>query len=482
MKLDFQDLKKKLRARAALAVTLESGRLAVTLVHREENETQLAPSLSIPFGAADVLKNPEKVGQALDAALSAAGIRERRCVACVPPGWALTASTDLPEVGAEDLRGYLELRAEKEFSIPATDLRLGYCAYALPNGLRRATLAALPAKKIEAVEQMLDAARGRVLSISLALDRCLAQPQAMLHFLTNGNHTDVVITAGGGVAGLRSLAGPQSSGDTTFDPATFCREVRITLGRLPETVRQQVRRAEFGGPSAQKLCLATRYDLLRMGIESPECRYGPGVDAAAPDAPGAAVESARLQLREEPIPFELVVPEIKRWETLLQRFDTKRRRWLVLAGIGLVLLPLLLFFIRAQMESHYQTQWNGMAKNVAELDALQQKIHQFRPWFEPAPQGLQVMESLVAAFPEQGEVWAKSIQVEQIDKTAKNAPGNEDYKITCSAFALNESVRLAFIERLRARPGVVGLQVQQLRGDKPVQFAFTYKWESRHEK
>jgi len=105
-----------------------------------------------------VVANPERAGQELAAALTAAGIAEKRCVVCVPPGWALTTSTEVPSVGAEDLRGYLELRAEREFPVAAADLRVAHCAYALPDGSRRATLAAIPAKRMEAVSQMLETA------------------------------------------------------------------------------------------------------------------------------------------------------------------------------------------------------------------------------------------------------------------------------------------------------------------------------------
>ena len=140
MKVDLSEIKKRFRPRAAVAITLESGRLAVSLVRADEDSPQPVQSFSLPLGAEEVLKDPKKAGQQLAAALGAAGIRERRCVVCVPPGWVLTTSTDLPDVGAGDLRGYLELCAEREFAIPGADLRLGYCAYSLPTGQQRERL------------------------------------------------------------------------------------------------------------------------------------------------------------------------------------------------------------------------------------------------------------------------------------------------------------------------------------------------------
>jgi hypothetical protein len=462
MKLDLNQLKKRLQTRSALAITIESGRLAAKLVRNEGEGALATPSISLALGDEEILKDPEGAGQQLASALGAAGIRERNCVICVPPGWALTASTDLPDVSGEDLRGYLELRAEREFSIAGGDLRLGYSAYALPDGRRRATLAALSSKKIEAVERMLGVARRRASSISLALDKCLSHPNAMLHFLTNGNHTDVVVTAGGGVAGLRSFSGPVAAGGAAFDTVGFCRDVRITLGRLPEPVRQQIRHAVFSGPSAEQLCDRTRYDLLRMGIKNPEFASATAISDAAPEA-------ARLMLRGQPVPFEFVVPETKRWHALLQRVDSSRRRGLIFGAAGLVLLPLLLFFIRSEIESHLEARWDAMSGEVADLDALQQKIRQFQPWFEPTPQRLQLLDSLVTAFPDQGDIWAKSIQVA------------DDDKVTCTGFAKSQPALMDLLARMRARPDITALQVQQVRGDNPIQFSIIYQWEPRHD-
>ena len=468
MKISLVDIKNRCRATGVLAITLESERIAVDYVRRNGDEARAVQSLSVPVGSPEILNDPVKAGTALAEALDSAGVRERNCVVCVPPGWALTSSTDLPELGDEDLRGFLELHAEREFSVSAGDLRLGYCAYSLPGNKRRATLAALSAKKVEAVEQMIEVSRRHASSISLALNKCAAQPQPMLHFLTNGNHTDLVITAGGGVAGLRSLPGPLVTGDTAFDPAAFCRDVRITLGRLPDTVRQQIRRAEFAGSSAQNLCQATRLGLMGMGIESPECSQTPV--RVGPEPPGAAVESARLQLLHQPVPFEFVVPETKRWQVMLQRFDTSRRRQLLVAAAALVLLPILLLFIRAQMENHLTGEWNAISSQAADLDDLQKEIHEFRPWFKTSPENLQLFEGLVSSFPSQGDVWAKSIQV------------GKDYQVTCTGFARTQPALMAMMDRLRARHDVSGLQVQQIRGENPIQFSIIYQWEAQNDR
>ncbi len=483
MTLDLARLKDRLRPRAVLAITLGSRATAVSVVRREESGNRVGKSFAVPIGAEAIIEDAEKAGAELAAQIESAGARERQCVVCIPPGWALSNSSEVPELAGEDLRGFLELRAERgrrggdrqraerEFPVAASELRLAHCAFVLPDGKRRVTLAAVPAKRIAAVERMLAAAGCKAVSISLGLDRCLTTgPTASaVHFLANGTHVDVVITAGGGIAALRSLATAAPPREAAFDAAGFCRDVRITLGRLPDALRQQVRAAHFGGTpeSAETLCLKTRPHLERMGLDAGDCTLALPEAGAEPDA---ALMAAEYFLRDEPVTFEFIEAEVKPWQVWLQKFDSRSRRWMVGAALGLVVLPVLAFFVRSQIESSLAAEWDGMRGNVAELDVLQGKIRQFRPWFEPAPQTLAVFEALAGAFPDSGEVWAKGIQI------------TDGAKVTCAGFTRNQPALLAVLDRLRARPEVSGLQVQQVRGENPIQFSVTYKWEAKHAK
>jgi len=467
MKLDLATLKKRLQNRAALAVTVESGRMVVDLVRREDGAFQVVKSFELAIGADSIVAHAEKAGKEFAARLAAEGIKERRCVVCVPASWALTTTTDVPAMADEDLRGYLELKAEREFPIAVSDLKISHSTFSAAEGKARATLAAVAIKRLDAVERMLAAAECRAVSLSLGLDACMPQAEspAAMHFVANGTHVDLVIAAGGGIAAVRSLAAPVH--EETFDAAGFSREVRITLGRLPEGLRQQVTQARFSGsPStAENLCLEIRQHLHRFGIESRLQR-----SASVSDQPGAALAAAERHLRGEKVVFEFLTPQVNRWEQTERFFQDKRRRYAALAVLAAILLPIVTYFVRSHIESSLNEEWAGMRRKVADLETLQGRIRQFRPWFEPAPQSLQIVEGLAAAFPDQGDVWAKSIQV------------SEGAKVTCSGFARSQSALLAWFDRLRARKDVTALQVQQVRGDNPIQFSITYKSEGHDAK
>ena len=103
MKVDVAKLKSRLRTRAVLALTLKSGSMSALLLREQEGVIQVVQPLSIPVSANAIVADPAKAGQELAAALEQAGIRERRCVVCIPPGWALTSSAEMPEISGDDL-------------------------------------------------------------------------------------------------------------------------------------------------------------------------------------------------------------------------------------------------------------------------------------------------------------------------------------------------------------------------------------------
>ena len=472
MNLNLRDLPRQLQrrfqSRAALAVQLHSNAVNVSLIREEEDVIRVLHSFTLPMSADVFAGDPERAGAELAAQLRTLGIRERRCVVCVPPGWALSASTEIPEIEGGDLRAYLELRAEREFPINVSELRLAHCSYTLPDGKRRATIAAVAARRLAGIEQTLEKAGCKLVSLSLGLDRFLLENTAAptMHFLANGTHIDVVVTAGGGIAALRSLAGSVAQDESIFDSSGFCREVRITLGGLPDAVRQQVREAHFGGPAktAEALCLRTRDDLRRLGVDPA------AIDRGAEEE-GPALEAATHFLQSQPVAFEFLPPRVSRWETAFEHFDSGRRRAVIAAVVGLVILPIVAFIIHSHIRSNLQGEWDGMKRNVSELEGLQQNLRTFRGWFDPVPETLMLLEGLISAFPESGDVWAKSVQI------------TEGQKITCTGFARNHGAITALLERFRKRPEVADVQLKQERGESPnIQFSITFKWDPNHGK
>lgn len=454
------------RNRSLLGIAVESGHLAVVRHRRTNGHSEATDRLQVPIAAEQILENPEEAGRQLAAALQDAGIHEHRCAVCVPPFWALISTTELPEMSGEDLQAFLALRAEREFPWPAADLRLAYSAYSLAGGVRRATLAALPTVRVNAVQRMLAAAGCRPVSISLGLDPCLqsAGDTGTLTFVANGNHVDLVICAGGGVIDLRSLNGA-GAGETPAavpDAATLEREVRITLGRLPEFVRREIGVTRFlGAPdSASALRAAAEAPLRRLGIE----RFDGGEADGRGVEPDVAGLTADHRLRGTPATFEFLPPRVEQWQRLLRRLSSRRNRILTIAIPALAGCVALILLVRGHLENRLERQWEAIAQDVGELEDIQNRIRQFRPWFDDAPLALSLLADLTEAFPETGEVWTRRIEIK------------ENRTVAVAGMAGDHAALMAVLDRLRADPSVGGVQVRQLHGERPVQFAFSFVW------
>jgi hypothetical protein len=464
MKLDISEIKKNFQTNAVVAITLTRTGVDVTVVREEAGSITLLQNLSLPITPEIISKETENAAQTLKEALANAGVRERRCVVCIPQNCALSASTDLPPVTGEDLYGYLELRAEREFPIPPSELRLGYSPYTLPGATEQnATLAAIPKKRFSCVEKFVQGAGLRPVSVSLNVHQYLQETGSNLHLVFDGEQIGFMVTADSGIASLRTFTAGSRDDDASL--AALTRELRIAIGRLPEPIRKQLRTVEFAGnyEIASEFATRLRPSFERLGIRVSE----PKPQLVTIEHP--AVLAARRFLTKQSLSFEFVTLEPTRWELLLKRFEKKQNRIIAAATAAVIILPILTFSIRSHIENSLQDEWNSMRGEVSKLANLQNNIRRFHPWFNAAPETVQMMEGLVTAFPEQGDVWAKSVQIA------------EGSKVTCTGFATSQSALMGLLDRLRARKDVSALQVQHLRGNNPIQFSVTYKWAPIHE-
>jgi hypothetical protein len=480
MNVNLTEFTARWRVPAVLAITLQSRSVLVDHVRRENGGSRVLKTRCLPIGADQLMEDPEQAGRALADLLKGEGLGERRCVVCLPASWVLSTSTELPEVSQEDLRSFLELRAEREFPFAAADLHLAYSVFESEPGVRNATLAALPSRKLEAVRAMLERAGCRPVSISLALEVGMSEEGRNegggLNVLVNGNHFDLVVMAGGGVAALRSVSAPEWGGEggSGIDGDRIGRELRITLGRLPEDVRRRLAKARFVGErrSAEAVLEATQAQLHRLGLQGivPASTKMSGREDPDAPAPGIAARVAERHLQGQQILFEFVAPETKAWHAFMRRYDTLRNRWIAAVALCCLVLPAVLLAVRTRIENRLAAEWNKLEPVTEELGMIQSRLREFRPWFETGTPSVEMLHGLVSAFPESGEVWAKRIELK------------EDAKVVCAGFARDQGVWMDFLDDVGAQPGVTDLNVQSVRGDRPVQFDLSFTWRRDHDR
>lgn len=463
---------------AMLGLSLDGDRLTGTLVRRTNGSAEVQGTVSATLSLSLLAGEPQLVGREIHKHLQEAGIRERRCVVCVPSSWVLTLQVPLPDLPEADLRSLIDLEAERGFPYAPETLILAESRFAAPNGERFATLFAIPREYVHRLEAVLTAAQLRPLSFSLAITSLPGPtdpaPVGELALLRIGDRINLRVAAGGGVAVLRTLEGLYDSDEAAqeLQVEPLLRELRITLGQLPAGLRDAVHQLRVFGTDAasEELHRALETRLASWGITTELVReFAPGAfPIKTPPQAGVspAVALALRHLAGSPIPFEFLPPRVSAWKRLSQHYASRRLGWVSIGAGATAALVLIAFLVQQLLLWHWGGRWQGMATEVRDLEAIQSQIRQYRPWYDESCRSLQILRGLTEAFPEEGSVAAKSIELRDSDT------------VTCSGTAQDRAALLLALDKLRARSEVDDLKVEQMRGRAPLEFTFNFRWTS----
>jgi hypothetical protein len=142
----------------------------------------------------------------------------------------------------------------------------------------------------------------------------------------------------------------------------------------------------------------------------------------------------------------------------------KLRAGLTAAAVVALLVGGLFFYQSCQLWK-LQSQWSKMAVKVGELEQLNKQISTFRPWYDETVKGLSILRSLTQAFPEDGSVTAKTVEIRDLSV------------VTCTGTARNYQVLLQTLQKLRASPQIRDANLGPTRGQSPaLQFSFSFAW------
>jgi Tfp pilus assembly protein PilN len=472
IKINFR---KRKRLTSLLGLTLDGSRLEGVVLRRTNGSLQLLQSFSATLTLDPLTAAPELVAREIRNQLDAAGVRERNCMVGLPLRWVLTGQTELPQLPEADAESLLQIEAEKSFSSDVATLRMADSRCALPAGKQFVTLVGISNSQLTTLEQVLTAAKLKPAGFSLGLSALQApgveNSDGVLALAVGESHVGLQITAGGGIAALRALEGAIEieGARRSLHAGLVAREARVTLGQLPTELRATVNRIRIFGPRdlAQPLAdeMELRFAPMGMRVEVVSA-YAPGefgVQLPLQASLSAAFSLAARCLMDQAAPFEFLLPK----PTLLQQFATKyssgklKTVGAIAAGVLLIVGGLFMF---QQVELILlRSQWSKMSAKVTELQGLQQNIQQFKPWFDNSFTSLSVMRQLTLAFPENGAVTAKTVEIHD---------GNV---VTCTGTAQSQAALLKTIKQLSAEDGVSKVTLGPIRGKAPtMQFTFDF--------
>jgi hypothetical protein len=287
------------------------------------------------------------------------------------------------------------------------------------------------------------------------------------------SHVALQVTSGGGVVALRALDGALEAegGQRRLHADIVAREARITLGQLPGELREAVRSIRVFGPRDLGRQLADEMELRldATGLKAePVAHYGAnefGVQLSPDIAVSPAFSLAAERLTERRAPFEFLPPRVTAWQQMAARYASGKFRTVIsVAGAAAVLAGGGFVFQQCQLW-RLESQWSKMAPTVGQLKDIQDKIRQYRGWDDRSVLGLTILRGLSQAFPEEGLVTAKTVEIRDL-KT-----------VTCTGTARSYQALLQTLARLRAIPQVREVNQGPTRGQAPaLQFSFTLVW------
>lgn len=459
-----------------LGISMDGERLEAIALRRTNESVEVRRTFVGALSLDPLTNDPQLVGRELRKHLDAAGIRERRCAVCIPAEWILTVQVRLPELPEEDIQSFVQLEAERGFPYSPENLMMCESRFRAGPNEAYSTLLAVPREHVNRLEAALVAAQLRPVSFSIGIDTILPDSaessEGTLTLMPGTRGVQLLVTTGKGIAMLRTLENvyePESARPILQQEA-LGRELRISLGQLPVEVRQDIRRLRIvgSGDLANDLgaALETKAAAWKMRLQSIR-EYSPGnfqVSLPPGTTVSAALSAGVNQLTGVTPRLEFLPPRVSAWQQFAARYSSRKLAWSGAAGAAVLAVLTIAFGIQQYRLWRLETQWKRMEKRVTELEKIQQNIRHHRPWFDESYRSLNVLRRLTEAFPEDGAVSAKNVEI--------RAPAT----VICSGTAQSQQALMNTLEKLRATREIAEVKLEQSHGQSPVDFTFNFQW------
>jgi len=453
-----------------LGVAFEGGAMTAIELHRREERCETGVMLRQTLSQDILSGNPELLGAEIRKILEDAGVREKKCVVSLPLSWVYVIYQDIPEALTEsDVDNYIALQIEKKLPFSPEDVVVSSIHFEAAAAGRRAVIAAVPVQHVRSLEKIMRASRLHVAGMALGVAALSGGEEDVfsVSFFAHQDGMDMVIGRGGKVYFIRSFPGAVSleKEEPFVDAEMIIREMRITLGRLPEDIRAGMKSYRIlGEASLVEIFKKELVPLLsRMGLEFEDKKLlACGIEVSQMASPQTCA-AAMNTLFGRPNHFEFLPPAAGRLEKLMGRISSRRLFWQAAAGAALAALAIIIFGVQALILGRYERKWSAMEPDVRRVSALQEKIRKYRPWHDDVIRSLSVLREITKAFPEEGSIWVKSVEIRGMAS------------LQMSGEAKSEKAWLAMLAKLRENKTIGDLKVSQVKkGDGVLQFTISF--------
>jgi hypothetical protein len=472
------------RPSSVLGIAIDGNRLEAVVVRRSGGSLQVRQNVSAEMALAPLTGDPELVGREIRNHLESAGIRENKCVVCLPLTWVLTLQTKLPDITGPDLESYLQIEAERGFPSGYESLYITRSFFKAPSGDQYATLLAVPRNHLALLEQALRTAKLKPLAFAMGISATQSPSQQaaqrVLTLALSNHGLELQVTGGGGIIALRSLdAAVEAEGSRRRISADLvAREIRITLGQLPGGFSDgpgPIKVFGEGDVTRQFITdISPRLAALSLHVEPMDRPANVTFDSAPkPEIAASPILAlAAAYVRNGDVGPDFLPPKISPWR---QFVSTKLSTQKLAYGGGAAAVLLLIVggaFGWQQIQIHqWNSKWEVIKDRVTQLQDDTAKIEKYRPWFKHSYAGLEILANVTSAYPPTGTVNAKSIEIHDLSQVAVHGTSGTAVQVTAAIAAINDVA-----DKLGKTKGFSIVRRDTTGGTPPVAYNFTFNW------
>lgn len=460
--------KTKKRLASVLGLAFADGHLRACHVTRAKGANEVVKAASAALTLDLLHPESELVGREIRNHLDAAGLRERHCVVALPAGWIMSQHTTVPDLSPEDAVSFLQIEAERGFPCDPAQLQIAR-SFHRSAGVAYVTQLAVRKEQLEQLAAVVKAAGLKSVSFSLglaALPGVIAPVgQGRITVAVEPKGATLLISAGGGIAALRTCEASVDSevGEQVVNGNAVARELRITFEQVPADLRADLRQLALCGD--ETMCRQLAEKLAEWaGAEGLAVTRSPATQHPISDQ--IAEQVAARWLAAEGADLEFLPPHPGRWALMVARYHSKRLATAGFAVGGVAVLAAGFFAWQEFRRWSLRAEWEAMAVEVKALDAVQDRIREFRPWYDESFRDLTILSRVTECFPDNGSVTARSVEIHGITTQT----------VSISGTARDNASLLRTLDQLRKVKEVQAVKVEQIRGKVPAQFTFTFRW------
>lgn len=471
---------KKKRPNSVLGLAFDAGRLEGVVLRRTNGSAEVVSRFAVDLNLSPLSAEVDLAAQEIREHLDKAEIRERNCVVCLPLSWAMALQTRLPELPESDIPDFLQIEAERGFSLSPDALSIVSTRYTLGPGEAYATQLMVPKEPLVRLEAVLRTARLNPLAFSLGLpaleEVAPSATEGVVALEVGHASVGLQVTTRQGLVALRTVDQviEDVDGHKRINPQALYRELRITLGQLQPEIRASIRKLKvYGSGSVVDGIfgdLSQRASSLGLSTERVTAvTQALGVKLPPSTTPHSATVLAAGFLGGKAIVPDFLPPKVSGWTRLTAKYSAKKLVYAAGAVVLVALVVLGLFTVQQLELNRLSGQWSSMSRRVRELEDIQQDIKRFRPWFDESVRSLSILKRLTEAFPEENSVTAKTLEI------------RDSSQVTCTGTAENRQALYKTLDHLRGAPQVSDIKVDQEKGASPVQFSFNFQWGEKNQ-